>query len=122
MFSELLAAKDHVLISGHTIFVKATAQFEGETIRITAHDVQSLEEMDTLEGAGLKIFVDEKETLPSLKRVLSSGGAGQGEVILVSRVNKLLEVEVRLPETYNVSNHLTQSVKSIPGIIDVIEI
>jgi hypothetical protein len=43
-------------------------------------------------------------------------------VILVSRVNKLLEVEVRLPETYNVSNHLTQSVKSIPGIIDVIEI
>ncbi len=122
VFSELLAAKDHVLISGHTIFVKATAQFEGETIRITAHDVQSLEEMDTLEGAGLKIFVDEKETLPSLKEVLSSGGAGQGEVILVSRVNKLLEVEVRLPETYNVSSHLTQSVKSIPGIIDVIEI
>jgi len=122
VFSELLAAKNQVLVPGHTVFVKATTQFEGETLRITAHDVQSLEEMDTLGGAGLKIFVDEKETLPSLKRVLSSGGGGQGEVILVSRINKLLEIEVRLPETYNVSNHLTQSVKSIPGIIDVIEI
>ena len=122
IFSELLSVKNHILIPGNTVFVKATVQFEGETLRITAHDIQSLEEANTITGAGLRIFVDKKEPLPSLKKVLNDGGTGKGEVILVTRVNESLEVEVRLPETYNVSSHLTQSVKSIPGIIDAIEI
>ena len=120
IFSELLAATNEMLRPGNTIYIKATALFEGETARITAQSIQQLEYSNSNARTTLKVFVDEQTSLPSLRKVLSTERNGQGEIILVSRVNQIIEVEVLLPEKYNVSDMLAKAVKAIPGVIQVL--
>ena len=119
VFSEILARHHDILEAGTIIFVKAMAQFEGETVRITAQSIKRLNDVNDSTNSMLKIFVDECDSLPTLKKILSHEGKGNGEVILVSRVNQSIEVEVKLPGGYTISPMLAQAVKAIPGIIEV---
>ena len=117
-----MATNSLELKPGRTILIKANVLFEGETLRITAKGISHLDQPHNEVFKRLKIYVDKQDPLPSLKTVLSREGEGKGQVILVSRINPDLEVEVRLPDTYNVTSLLAKAVKSIPGIIDVREV
>jgi len=121
IFSELLTKRSHFLVPGKTISVKATAQFEGESIRLTAHDIQDLEHTNLSLSKGLKIILKKLDNLSSIKMLLRDSGVGKGEVVLVTRTKESLEVEVRLQEKYNVSSLLAKSVEAIPGVAEVIE-
>ena len=117
----VLVTSNHILKLGNTIYIKATTLFEGETVRITAQSIHQLDHANSSANTTLKVFVDEQTSLQSLRKILSTERNGQGEIILVSRVNHMFEVEVRLPEKYNVSNILAKAVKAIPGVIQVLE-
>jgi len=73
-------------------------------------------------SAGLKIFIDAPASLNPLKEILDREGKGKGEVTLISQINDDTEIEVRLPDKYNVSAVLAQAVKAVPGILEVREI
>ena len=122
VFSEQLAAHRDVLDPGNMLYLRAAAQFEGESVRLTVQGIQQLDQATEGTSAGLKVYIDEGGQLPSLKEVLSREGKGRGEVTLVSRVGDNREVEMRLPDKYNVSALLAQAVKAVPGVIDVREI
>jgi len=128
VFSEQLAAQRDILEAGSTIFIKAAAQFEGETVRLTAQSIQPLDSATNATSAGLKVFIDDPEPLISLKEILEREGPGRGEIILVSRIDLAsrsapkTEVETSLGGKYKVSTVLAQAVKAIPGVVEVQEI
>ncbi len=122
VFSEVLSAHRDKLEAGNTLYVKAAAQFEGESVRLTVQGFQALDQATAGTSAGLKIFIDAPGSLSPLKEILDQEGKGKGEVTLISQINEDTEIEVRLPDKYNVSAVLAQAVKAVPGILEVREI
>jgi DNA polymerase-3 subunit alpha len=119
VFSEVLVQARELLTPGKAVLIKAGVQVQGEQKRITAVGIDSLDKATANTTALLKIFIDDAQPLGSLQQLLSREKKGKGEVILVSRVDAQTEIEMRLPQRYEVSPMLAQAVKAIPGIVDV---
>ena len=128
VFSEVLNQARDVLEVGNSLYIKAKADFEGESVRFTAHAMEPLDQVVSRAGAGLKVIVEEAASLPLLREVLdrvggaNNGGNGKGRVVVVSRLDAGQEVEVRLPERYLISPLVLHAVEDIPGIAGVEEI
>ena len=128
VFSEVLAAASEFLEEGNILYIKARADFEGESVRFTALAMEPLDQVASRAGAGLKVIVEEASSLPLLLEVLdrvggaNNGGNGKGRVVVVSRLDAGQEVEVRLPERYLISPLVLHAVEDIPGIKGVEEI
>ncbi len=122
VFSELLSSCRDLLEVGKSLFIKAGAQFEGETVRLTAHAVEPLDDVAGRIDNGLRVFVGSAASLPPLREVLARQGKGRGRVKLVSRLDGEREVEIALPGGYAVSPSVLLAIRTIPGIVDVQEI
>ncbi|MCH7486579.1 MAG: DNA polymerase III subunit alpha [Proteobacteria bacterium] len=128
VFSEVLAAARDILEVGNSLYIKASVQFEGESVRFTAHALEPLDLVASRAGAGLRVIVEEASSLPLLREVLdrvggaNNGGNGKGRVLVVSRIDGGQEVEVRLSERYLISPLVLHAVEDIPGIAGVEEI
>ena len=70
-------------------------------------------------AAGLKIFVADPTTLPSLKSILDRQGRGRGKVSLVLDVGPAREVEVKIPGAWAINAAARAAIKAIPGVVDV---
>ncbi len=123
VFSEVLATCAEALEVGSSLFVKATAQFEGESMRLTALAVEPLDHVTTRTAEGLRVVLSSTEPLAPLQKVLAAqGGNGNGalgRVMVVSRIDDMIEVEIGLPGRYAVSPAVLQAVLCIPGIVAV---
>ena len=128
VFADQLTAHRDILEAGNMLFIKATAQFDGQTVRLTAQGIQLLDTATNSSSTGLKIYVEDASPLGSLKDILDREGAGKGEVMVVSRIDLDTdaavgtEVETRLGSKYKVSSGLAQAIKAIPGVAEVREI
>jgi len=119
LFSEVLAQARELLVPNNKVLIKASLQVQGEQKRLTAIGIESLDKATANTAALLKIFIDDAQPLTSLQQLLSREKRGKGEVILVSRVDAQTEIEMRLPQKYEVSPAMAQAVKALPGIVDV---
>ena len=126
VFSELLASCRDWLETGTSLAIKATAQFEGEAVRLTAHQMEPLERLAARSAAGLKVFLDTPDGLASLRSALNgrnvAGRRSGGLVKVISRLDAVTEVEIDLPGRYAISPEIMQAVKAIPGIAEVREL
>ena len=125
VFSEVLGTCAEVLEVGSSLFIKATAQFEGESLRLTALAVEPLDRVTARTAEGLRVTLQSTEPLAPLQRMLAAQGNGRngahGRVTVVSRLDALTEVEIDLPGRYAVSPAVLQAVQSIPGVVAVEE-
>ena len=125
VFSEILGTCAEALEVGSSILIKATAQFEGESLRLTALAVEPLDRVTARTAEGLRVVLQSAEPLAPLQRVLAAQGEGRngghGRVTVVSRLDALTEVEIGLPGRYAVSPAIVQAVQCIPGVVAVEE-
>ena len=126
VFSEVLGTCAEALEVGNSLFVKATAQFEGESMRLTALAVEPLDHVTARTAEGLRVVLRSTEPLAPLQQVLTAQGGDRngahGRVMVVSRLDDMTEVEIGLPGRYAVSPAVLQAVQCIPGIVAVEEI
>ena len=122
VFSELLAVARASLEVGNSLFVRAAAQFEGDSVRFLANTIEPLERVAARAGTGLRVFVASADPLRPLHDVLAGEGEGSGQVTVVSRLDAATEVEIELPGRYAISPAVRQAVKSLPGILEVQEL
>ena len=124
VFSELLNSARDLFEAGQSLSIKANAQFEGDTVRLTAHSVEPLDVVLSRAAKGLIIRVGSEAPLESLKAVLAreGNGRGRGQVRLITEIDLQTEVEIELGEHYSISPAILSAVRSIPGILDVREI
>jgi DNA polymerase-3 subunit alpha len=117
VFSEVLSAARDILEVGSSLLIKASIQFEGEGMRMTAHSVSGLAEATAGTSPGLKIRLGTPEPLSRIKEALASQGKGRGRVKLVCPLEAGDEVEVALPGGFAVSPSLLWAVQEIPGVL-----
>ncbi|MDH5189500.1 MAG: DNA polymerase III subunit alpha, partial [Rhodospirillaceae bacterium] len=122
VFSEQLAQSQGVLEPGQSLFIRASAQFEGETLRLAAQSLKPLDEVASQTAAGLTVAVDSDKGLDGLKEVLDGTNRGRGKVNIIARIAPAKEVKITLKNQIEVTPKLLQAVRSLPGIAEVQEI
>ena len=121
-FSEVLNRSRELLAEGTAVLVTAEARMEGEALRLTANDVESLEKAASGVGGGIRLWLDEIAAVDPIRAILAREGRGRGRVVLVPRTGPGQEVEVALPGGFNIGPRVLQAMKVLPGVSAVEEI
>ena len=121
LFSETLSRCRELLQPGTPLLVTADIAMEGESLRITAQDVISLDRAAADAGANMRIWLNQARAVEPLRAVLSREGRGRGRIFLVPMVGEQ-EVEITLPGFYSVTPRLRQALKALPGVERVDEV
>ncbi|WP_431281207.1 DNA polymerase III subunit alpha [Humitalea sp. 24SJ18S-53] len=120
LFSETLSRCRELLTEGTAIMVTADAKMEGETLRLTASEVEGLERAAAGVGQEMRIVLERADAMPIIRDLLAREGRGKGRVILLPRLDgppeARLEVEVALPGLFNTGPRLAQAIKMLPGV------
>jgi DNA polymerase-3 subunit alpha len=122
VFSEVLAQSRTLLEAGQPLLVTADARAEEESVRLTAQRIEALDGVVAQAAAGLKVFVSEREALTPLKGLIARESGGKGRVTVVVPLAPAREVEITLPGGFRISPRVRAAVKSLPGILEVMEI
>ncbi|CAG4910910.1 unnamed protein product, partial [Acidocella sp. C78] len=122
LFSELLATARERLAEGAMLLVTADLRLDGESLRVTAVDVEPLDKAAANAGAGLRITVETRDALGSIRALLEREGRGKGRVLLAPRIDTAARLDIALPGGFNVSPRLAQAMKMIRGVAEVAEL
>jgi DNA polymerase-3 subunit alpha len=121
-FSEVLSRSRELLAEGRAVLVTAEARMEGEALRLTANDVESLEKAAADAGGGIRLWLDGIAAVDPIRAILTREGRGRGRVVLVPRTGPGQEVELALPGGFNIGPRILQAMKVLPGVSEVEEI
>ncbi|NQW09668.1 MAG: DNA polymerase III subunit alpha [Alphaproteobacteria bacterium] len=115
LFSEALAVARDFLDSGEPLLIRADAKIEEGNLRLLAAGVELLDKAAGKTAVGLEIFLHDLRALDPLKSLIANEGRGRGKIRLVVPTGQG-EVQIALPEAYQVSARLRGAVKALPGI------
>ncbi|MGH7189165.1 MAG: DNA polymerase III subunit alpha, partial [Acetobacteraceae bacterium] len=116
LFSEVLAKTRGLLEAGANLLATADVRLEGETLRITAHDLAALDEAAAEAGEGLRVWLDRIEAVAPVRSLLGHEAGGRGRVFLLPRLARAEAVEIALPGGFRVTPRLAQALKLVPGV------
>jgi DNA polymerase-3 subunit alpha len=119
LFSEILLRSRPLLTEGHAVLISCEARMEGETLRLTAQGLESLDKAASGVGQMLRLWLDDPAAIDPVREMLTREGPGRGRVILIPRLDDNQELEVVLPGAWNVSPRLAQAIKVVPGVASV---
>ncbi len=119
LFSEILARTRDLLADGEMLVISAELRMDGETLRVTALDIEALERAAAAVGSDLRVEFETKSAVISLRALLDRVGRGKGRIILVPRFESGTTLQIALPGGFNVSPHLAEAVKAIDGVGNV---
>jgi DNA polymerase-3 subunit alpha len=121
LFSEVLGASRELLDSGQPLLLTVDARVEDEQLRLTCQAVESLDAAAAKTAAGLKIVLSDDSPIPALQNLIAREARGRGKIILVPRFGNR-EVEIALKQTYTISPQTIGALRTIPGVVEVMEI
>ncbi|EHM00059.1 putative DNA polymerase III subunit alpha [Acetobacteraceae bacterium AT-5844] len=116
LFSEVLLRSRELLTEGNGILVTCEARMEGETLRLTAQDLESLDKAASGLRQMLRLTIEDAAAVEPIREMLEKEGPGKGKVALIPRIAPGQEIEVILPGSFNVSPRLAQAMKVLPGV------
>lgn len=116
LFSETLGRARALLGAGTSLLVTADIKQEGEALRITAQEVEALDQAANRAGTGMRVWLRETSVVPHIRALLDREGSGRGRVVLIPRLDAEKDVEITLPGGFNVSPRLAQAMKTLPGV------
>ncbi|MBT7485127.1 MAG: hypothetical protein HN673_02080, partial [Rhodospirillales bacterium] len=101
---------------------RASAEFDGDTLKLLCHGVEPLDQVTARAASGLKVFLETSQPLQDLKSVLGNGQRGRGFVKVVSHLDPEHEVEIDIGTQYAITPQILNDIRSIPGISEIQEV
>ena len=120
-FSEVLSISLDLLKAGTAVLIRCDARLEEGATRLLANRIQLLDTAVEKEAKGISIYLNNMEIVASLAKILAENGAGGGKVKIIAQT-KNHEIDVVLPDKYLINARVRSAVRSLPGIIDVMDI
>lgn len=115
-FSELLAQYQLELEPGRMFYLKVSGKVEEDSLRLTVHEAQLLEEKLQSNRRQLVLTVREGKALPSVRDILQPLPKGRTQVRL-RLLSKPCPVLLRLPYELSISQETCDNLTQIPGVI-----
>jgi DNA polymerase-3 subunit alpha len=116
IFSEALVEARPLLEAGTAVLLDVEAEADGETVRVRAQRISSLDHAAESRSAGLKVYVQDPRALaPLAEQVGGKGGEGRFKIVL--RVDELAkEVEFDLPQGIDTTPRQRSELKLVDGV------
>jgi DNA polymerase-3 subunit alpha len=119
VFSEALAASRELLQPGGAVLLDVEAEADGETVKVRAQRISSLEAAAEARHSGIKIYLEGTRALDSIADQVG-GRSGQGELRLVLRLDDAgREVEFVLPQGIDATPKQRSALKLVEGVAAV---
>ena len=120
VFSELLATSGEFLKPGEAVLIRCDCKLENDFTRLTACKITSLDNSLQDSVRGFKIYINDQNTVDNLVKILERQKAGSGKINLIIQ-NTNQEFDLLLPESYELNSSFRAALKSLPGIIEVVD-
>ncbi len=114
LFPEVLTASRPLLEAGKSVLVTASAEWDGDDLKLRAASIVDLDTAAAQAGEGLRIHVEDVSALGPIAAQLKQ--PGKGLVTLVVPGGRGEEVEIALPKRHMVSPALKNAIKTMPGV------
>jgi DNA polymerase III subunit alpha len=117
LFPEVLAASRPLLEAGKSVLVTASAEWDGEELKLRASVISDLDAAAAQAGEGLRIHIDSEDALGPISAQLKQPGKGIVTLVVPGAAGE--EVEIALPKKLLVSAALRNAIKTMPGVTAV---
>jgi len=127
IFSETLAASRGLLEPGTPVLISVEGERDGETLKLRAQAIASLDEAAQGVQRGLKVVLDRrvlqggKNSIADLKARLKPGGKGAIS-ISVELDDRGREVEINVPGRFDISPAQKGAIATVPGVLEVVDV
>ena len=113
----MLAASRPLLEEGRALLVTASADWDGDDLKLRALAIADLAEAATKAGEGLRVRLTDTASLGLLAGQLRQPGKGLVAFIVPGAQGE--EVEIALPKRYAVTAALKDAIRALPGVAAV---
>jgi DNA polymerase-3 subunit alpha len=117
VFQDVLAKTRELLVAGQPLLLTVDARVDDEDLRLSAVEIEDLDEAVAHAAAGLRLYMRDDKPLPHLKSLLQRESKGRGRISVVMDLDQGEEVEMELPGGYRLSQEIRRSLKSLPGVV-----
>ena len=117
LFPEVLAASRPLLEAGKSVLITASAEWDGDELKLRAASITDLDAAAANAGEGLKVYLQDASSLGVIAAQLKN--PGKGIVTFVVPGGPGEEVEIALPKRLAVTVALKNAIKSLPGVAQV---
>lgn len=125
MFSETLSAVRDILEVGQSLYLKVSAQVDGDSVRLSAQAGEPLENRANSIALGMRIVVADDTPLAPLHEILGNLGPGRSKVEIVARLrggDTDEDVSIDVGRTFAVNNEVLLATRAVHGVLEVQEI
>ena len=122
VFSDVLGPARPYLDSGSPLLLTIDGREDGDTLRLTAQEIEPLDQAVAHAAAGLRIRLDSTEAVPMLAALMSKETGGKGRVSLVVPVSEAREVEIVLRGGFRIGPGIRGQVQAVGGVLEVHDI
>jgi len=117
LFPEVLQASRPLLEAGKSVLVTASADWDGDDLKLRAVSITDLEAASANAGEGMRVYIDNEAALGPIASQLKQPGKGIVTLVVPGHAGE--EVEIALPKKLLVSNALRNAIKMMPGVTNV---
>jgi DNA polymerase III subunit alpha len=118
MFSEVLQHYEDLMESGKSVVLTVAAENREEGISLRANTVQRLDDEANKQNHALRIYVRDHAPAKSIQAHLKRKGDSPVSLIVIKGEGGG-EVEIALPDTYQITPPIAGAIKAIGGVVDV---
>ena len=122
VFTDLFARARDLLEVGSMLLIEVSVQRQENLIRLVAQTISKLDEQEGGRLKGFCVYLGLQTRLETLSAVIAREQAGVGRVAVVQPFGDDLEVEVELPGRYAATPAFRAALKSVPGVVEVLDI
>jgi DNA polymerase-3 subunit alpha len=117
LFPEVLAASRALLESGKSLLITASADWDGDELKLRAAVIVDLDAAASQAGEGMVIHLKDTASLGALASELAQPGKGLVSLVVPGTAGE--EIEIALGKRLNVNAMLRSRVAALPGVISV---
>ena len=117
LFPEVLAASRQLLEAGKSVLITASAEWDGDELKLRAASIADLDAAAANAGEGLRVHLQDSSSLGAIAAQLKQPGKGIVTFVVPGALGE--EVEIALPKRLQVSVSLKNAIKSLPGVAAV---
>lgn len=118
VFSELLSSHGELLTPGTAVLAELEVDSSADALRARLKSVEALEAVAGRTQTGIRIVVEPDANFATLKERMPEQGKGEVRIVL-RLLEDRQEVEVELPDGYDISPHGRSMLSVVQGISDV---
>ena len=117
LFPEVLAASRPLLEAGKSLLITASADWDGDELKLRAASITDLDQAAANAGEGMVVTLESAASLGAIAAQLAHPGKGIVRFVVPGAPGE--EVEIALNKRHTITASLRSTIAAIPGVVSV---